>query len=170
VSTIPYGITIFCDDIRQEVGNKITYVGCYRSVLYVQGGFPLVLPKFGIAITYREPEEMKPEKVGLHIYLPGDPDGKPTIQGELVSEEMVKNVVEGKAPTLVAVLGDESKDLVRIREIQNTLMLSPLVISQPGTIRVRGRRGDEAVVLGALSIQPAPVVQENQNKPKKGDK
>jgi hypothetical protein len=123
-----------------------------------------------MAITYREPEEMKPEKVGLHIYLPGDPDDKPSIQGELVPEQMVKNFVEGKAPVLGPALGDESSDLVKVRAAHSTLILSPLVIDRPGTIRVRGRRGDETVVLGALSIEPAPVVQENQNKPKKGNK
>ena len=40
--------TTFCDDIRQEIGGKLSYMGVYSSDLYV-GGFPITLPKFCVA-------------------------------------------------------------------------------------------------------------------------
>ena len=45
----PHVETIFCDDIRDEVSGKVTYVGTYMSHLYAKN-FPLSLPKFCIAI------------------------------------------------------------------------------------------------------------------------
>jgi len=47
-----YGHTIFCDDIRQEAGNKASYMGVYTGHLFIQGEFPLFLPKFGFGIQY----------------------------------------------------------------------------------------------------------------------
>lgn len=35
---------VFCDDIRQEVGNKVTLVGCYGNELQTNS-LPTVLPK-----------------------------------------------------------------------------------------------------------------------------
>jgi len=38
-SPIAYGDTIFCDDIRHEVGGKASYIGIYRTNLYINGSF-----------------------------------------------------------------------------------------------------------------------------------
>lgn len=46
----PYGITLFCDDIRAEVGGKLTYVGHYTGDLIVHSNAPAVLPKL-VAVT-----------------------------------------------------------------------------------------------------------------------
>jgi hypothetical protein len=37
-------IAQFCDDVRQEIGNKFSLMGCYGSDLYVPA-FPITLPK-----------------------------------------------------------------------------------------------------------------------------
>jgi hypothetical protein len=41
--------TIFCDDIRHEVGGKLSYIGVYSGRLLVPG-FPLSLPKLCVAV------------------------------------------------------------------------------------------------------------------------
>jgi hypothetical protein len=40
---------IYCDDIRQEVGNKLSYMGVYSGELNIQTA-PVVLPKLCISI------------------------------------------------------------------------------------------------------------------------
>ena len=47
--------SIFCDDIRQEVGNKISYIGCYVGQMIVSQ-FPIVLPKFCVMMGASTPE------------------------------------------------------------------------------------------------------------------
>lgn len=40
---------IYCDDIREEVGNKVSYMGIYSKDLFVPVA-PVVLPKLCIAV------------------------------------------------------------------------------------------------------------------------
>ena len=44
-----YATSIFCDDVRREVGNKVSYMGIYTGLMYLNM-FPAVLPRFCIAI------------------------------------------------------------------------------------------------------------------------
>src|SRR5690242_14693253 len=52
---------IFCDDVRREEGNKLSYMGVYGTDLLVPS-FPIVLPKLCIALQMRTspspPEEV----------------------------------------------------------------------------------------------------------------
>ncbi len=41
--------TIYCDDIRNEVGNKLSLMGIYSSELFTRN-FPLTLPTFCIVV------------------------------------------------------------------------------------------------------------------------
>ena len=56
--------TTFCDDIRQEIGGKLSYMGVYSSDLYV-GGFPITLPKFCVAIRVMTPADPREERHGV---------------------------------------------------------------------------------------------------------
>ena len=47
-----YGYTIFCDDIRAEVGGKLTYVGSYSGTMLVHGSFPTIVPKLALGMVY----------------------------------------------------------------------------------------------------------------------
>ena len=45
-----HGFTIYCDDIRSEIGAKTTLVGCYNGLMQIQGVMPVTIPKFGISV------------------------------------------------------------------------------------------------------------------------
>jgi len=47
---------IFCDDIRPEVGNKLSFMGCYQSELVVQMA-PVALPKLCVFASILTPIE-----------------------------------------------------------------------------------------------------------------
>nr|WP_321482871.1 hypothetical protein [uncultured Cohaesibacter sp.] len=55
----PTGYTIFCDDIRQEISNKLTLVGCYGSEVVFRNEAPTVLPAFAAMVTIIAPCDMK---------------------------------------------------------------------------------------------------------------
>lgn len=53
----------FCDDVRLEAGNKLSYMGCYSGQMVV-ASFPTILPKFCVVMSastlYSKPfEELK---------------------------------------------------------------------------------------------------------------
>src|SRR6266446_595417 len=79
----PYGYTIFCDDIRDEIGGKVTFVGTYRNALLIHGDFPFTLSQLAMSISFVTQANLRPERLPLRVYLPGDPEDSPSIVGEL---------------------------------------------------------------------------------------
>ncbi|WP_211466829.1 hypothetical protein [Collimonas silvisoli] len=53
--------TIYCDDVRMEVGNKLSYAGVYVSGMEIQrlagSTAPVILPKLCVVMTAQTPKE-----------------------------------------------------------------------------------------------------------------
>ncbi len=137
-----YGWTIFCDDIRREIGSKITYVGAYPSKMLVHGDFPITLPKFGLGVTYVQHRATFVSPSKLFVFLPGDEDDKASIEAE-IDPASVPNLPDDPNPNAVMA-------------VNAILLLSPLTIKEAGHIKVRAVRGDGLVRLGAIEIERAP--------------
>lgn len=139
------GSTIFCDDIRDEVGGKRSLIGTYNTRLFVQGEFPYLLPKFGFFITYFERPGVFEDDVIFSVYLPGDEFDKPTV---------TTTVPRSGFPEVSAV---ESTDTFpgseRLFRLDVPILVSPLIIKSEGGIRVRAMCDDNMTVLGGLGVQ-----------------
>lgn len=113
--------TVFCDDIRQEVGNKLSYMGIYFSEMTIPTA-PLVLPKLCVAIKA----------------VTAATDPFQSIDMQLVK---VKNGEE----TLLASTGQISMptdaspevDGVPMMVFQSMFMLNPFQIDEECTLRVK---------------------------------
>lgn len=68
-------IAQFCDDVRQEIGNKISLIGCYGSELLVES-LPAVLPKLCVQIKLLTPKERPLERAVLRALLNGESLGE----------------------------------------------------------------------------------------------
>jgi hypothetical protein len=64
-------ITQFCDDVRQEIGNKFSLMGCYGTDLYVPS-FPITLPKLCVFVHVRTPREQPFGRLTLRLMRGGD--------------------------------------------------------------------------------------------------
>jgi hypothetical protein len=145
----PFGFTIFCDDIRQEVGGKATLVGCFQGNLhFISATFPVTLPKLCLAIHYFEPASLPAERVSLSISLPGDPPDKPTAAGEIPFETLAP------APDALNPDGHLLKQSIL------HFVMALVTIKSPGFISVRARRGEETIRLGSLQISVGPLPSE----------
>jgi hypothetical protein len=67
-----YGYSIFCDDIRNEAGGKLSFVGCYNGVIFISDQFPLVLPKLCVHTHILSPASQPFSSIVVRCYLPGD--------------------------------------------------------------------------------------------------
>jgi len=143
----PYGYTIFCDDLRKEVGNKRSIIGVYEKVLYVTEEFPVAIPKLVLLTSYIELKNDHPDKVDLLVYLPGDEDEKPSLRAELVYSK-----VPFSEPNDI-----DTSDDTKIK-MNAEITLSPLILAKEGKIKVRIQRGSEIIRAGALTIKTAPDV------------
>jgi hypothetical protein len=137
----PYGITIFCDDIRDEVSNKKTLVGVYNGELVI-GSLPAVVPTFGLAVTYLEPLEMPVKPVSIKVFVPNK-EGK----GEVVLDVELPPDREER-PT------DAAPDpLAEFRAHLLYFRLSPLILQGEGHIKVRAYFDDTEIRLGSLRVR-----------------
>ena len=143
-----WGTTIFCEDIRAEIGGKITLVGIYTGELISQAPFPLVLPKFGFWINYFEVPRSMSGDGKLYISLPGDP--KPSIESDILMEQF-RSQGGHKADT-----DDPEVDLWN--RLLMPIVVAPLVLKEPGRMLVRLHFGETVIRLGALPIKGPPTV------------
>lgn len=61
---------IYCDDIRQEIGQKHSYMGVYSGDMVIPN-FPAVLPKLCIAVTVVTPIDDPIETLQINIFQDG---------------------------------------------------------------------------------------------------
>ena len=62
---------IFCDDIRPELGNKLSFMGCYQSELVVQMA-PVTLPKLCVFASILTPKERPFKSLMLRVVQDDD--------------------------------------------------------------------------------------------------
>jgi hypothetical protein len=149
----PFGFSIFCDDIRNEVGGKNSYIGVYISNLLVPA-FPIALPKFCIVVNLCEPRamaEVRDWNVTLNVHLPGDEDGKPTIAAMIppVPKEASDQVSSSSLP--------DDPDVPKVMVMSAGFILAPLMLKEPGRIKVRAIYKDGGILrLGNVRVEQAP--------------
>jgi hypothetical protein len=139
-----FGTTIFCDDIRHEVGGKTTYVGVYKGFIGFHGDFPFVLPKFSFGVSFRQRRPLAVSPIKIRIYLPGDEDDAPSIEAEL-SMDKQQNEPPPFDPGPNSYVSAETN-----------LTFAPFQIMQPGLIKVRAVRSDEMHRLGTITVVQLP--------------
>lgn len=141
----PFGYTIFCDDVRQEIRQKLIYIGVYTGDMVVAGEFPVTLPRLCMIATYcqRPTDERRPVKIKVLA---------PTGSGDEV-------VVEGDLPSEgwnIPIDRDAEDPIVTAT---TNIVLEPFTIAIPGTIKVRAYYGDEEIKLGSLQVRKIPTAE-----------
>ncbi|MGE5562403.1 MAG: DUF6941 family protein [Bacillota bacterium] len=140
-----YGTTIFCDDIREEIGGKKTFVGCYLDRLVAHQPFPIIVPVFALQITFVEPLSEANEELLIRVFMTPD-----------VGEELA--IIDANIPAdrQQQVAQNESDPGEFLSSVMS-LRASPLRLEGPGTLKVRAYRGDEEFRLGSLKIVQGEV-------------
>ena len=131
---------IFCDDIRQEVGNKFSYMGVYTSELTVPSA-PVLLTKLCIAVKVATDIDDPFEALEVRIVkVKGDDET------ELLST--------GPIPLPTELIG---LDHASTRSVaQMTFILSPFQIDEETVLRVKAITEREELRGTALRIRIVP--------------
>ena len=134
------GYSIFCDDIRQEVAGKTSYIGVYQDNLVTNAPFPLALPKFGISITvfYTPSKSRKTTEIPFKVFLPGE--DAPALEGAMPLPETMP------PPTLAS----DGKSALRINA---HIILAPLHLKGAGMLRVEAILDGTPTELGRLRVE-----------------
>ena len=115
----PFAFAIFCDDIRFEIGNKVTLVGIYSGDMFLQE-LPAFIPKLGVAVTLVTPLHKSPSSLTVRIS-----------KGDDLALEFVVPVVPGASPAL-----SDEHDAPTRRSFIFQVPLPPMTIPAPCMLRV----------------------------------
>ncbi|OAI06751.1 DUF6941 family protein [Methylomonas methanica] len=121
--------TIFCDDIRHELGGKLSYIGVYSGRLFLPT-FPLTLPKLCLSINVLTPATRPFTKLSLRVMK----DKDVLFEGNL-DDSQLSGAVE--------VLSDSEMDIKdRVLSLQSVIVFSPFALEAPCTLRVLAETED----------------------------
>ena len=146
-----FGYTVFCDDIRVEVGGKLSFIGCYFNDMYIYSDFPVVLNKFCIAVNYWQKGDNVKLPISFMVFFPGDPDERPSVEFGS-TEQLTAEVIEHARDVAIKSGVDDPKFVTFTTQIS----LLNIAISQPGYIKVRAVRDNKLIRIGSLRVQASP--------------
>lgn len=142
----PFLSTIYCDDIRHEVGGKLSLMGVYNGVLYVPQ-FPATLQKIWIKATLVVNQDDPPKTLKMRVFKDNEPiadlDALPDYLAQLA------NARESGVPL--------PEGTQKVLSSHAHVCISPLVLDGPCTLRIAAFVGKDEVRGVGLQVQQQPV-------------
>jgi hypothetical protein len=152
--TPPYGLVLFADDIRQEIGNKASLVGLYGDEMILAAGtqLPVVIPKLGVWIRWNEPVDGFAKMLTFKTILCKFDAPPESDEGQQLAEFSVDlaKVVEGR---------ERPAHSISIR-LEPAFVLPPFTVKEESRLRVRVYRDGEQWAIARLLIRVAATVDE----------
>lgn len=136
--------TLFCDDIRHEMGGKLSYIGVYSGGLYVTT-FPVTLPKLCLSVKVITPVEQPLHSLAVHVLK-----DKETLQELVANEEQLKAASESSEEMASEALKE------RAQWVHFMLVFSPIQFEGPCILRVRVQTEDAELWGLALKVDQIP--------------
>jgi hypothetical protein len=126
---------IFCDDVRVEVGGKLSLMGVYNADILFAVAAPAAIPKFGIVVWLIHDIDDKPEKITIRILMPPERNEVVRIEGTLGDQqlpyepdEMSKGILRFVIPIMSITFSEEGFLEVMIDTGRETLRAGRLRI------------------------------------------
>lgn len=132
---------LYCDDIRQELGGKLSYMGVYHQRLLLEA-LPAVLPKLCVRVQVSVPAvEVNFDKVTIRI---------------LHDDQIVGEGVFEYSDQCDAESSETVEDSYRFITLKSHFAFSPFVINTPSALKVRVLINDQEFRGASLDIARAP--------------
>lgn len=132
---------IFCDDARQEVGNKVSFMGVYGGQLFLPQ-MPSVLPKLCVAMHARTPIKKPFQQLKFRV---------------LKNDELLSEIEIDEATLAAAVKAafprDGESQFIQCAFIVQTITVA---VNEPFMLRARAITETEELKGGSLSIEVQP--------------
>ena len=149
---LPGGYVTFCDDIREEVGNKATLVGCYTGEMVIAGDLPTTITQICAQIVYRDDPRTFPKDVTLKMVR--------QVSGSDEDETMFEATIP---MTAAAAMPPTKTDLDRpgdpppFVEARMNCKFGGLVFERLTRLKVRAYVAGEEIRLGVLTVRSQPA-------------
>jgi hypothetical protein len=140
---------VFCDDVRQEVGNKMSLIGVYGADLFVNE-LPIVLPKLAIFITVATEESNPFASLSLAIYR-----GDERISEIVIGDQDLANTRQ-QAHDLPDAENATTLGPPRLITHNAVVAIAPFPIEKPQILRIIATTESGEILGPALRIGLAP--------------
>lgn len=135
-----FATSIFCDDVRQEVNGKVSYMGVYHNAMFC-ASFPAQLIKLCINISITTPIS-EPFK---SLSFKGSYEGEPLFELPLTEEQIEEALAQ-------AVRQPDA----RFRAVQVMMVIAPMALNKPGQLKIEVEADGETVPCPGLTVLQAP--------------
>jgi hypothetical protein len=143
-----FGYTIFCDDIRQEINNKISYMGIYQDEIIVPS-IPFVMKNFCMIIKYVQSRNIEKKPLKVMVYFPDDEE-KPHWEVSIPFDQID-----------VPIQNNIDREDSRI-QIEIPVQFSSLILTKTGRIKIRLNRGDSEILkLGSIMVTEKNTIKDD---------
>ncbi|HZL59842.1 MAG TPA: hypothetical protein VFC38_09080 [Stellaceae bacterium] len=133
-------ICIFCDDIRQEISNKISIIGMYHGDMIFLAAPPILVPKLFLLVSIISDPDDTPKKLTTTILAPD----KTEIYRTTLEEIGEYRHIEGSVTA----------------QLRTWFPLPPFVAANPGAIEVWAETESEKLRAGRLFVSFQPPEQQ----------
>lgn len=129
---------VFCDDVRFEVGNKMSLMGIYQGDIILNTSKPSLLPRFAVALWVISPIDDPVKELTVRILLP--PDRKELVKANFTPSGEV-NYSEGATKRVFFI----------------AIPMSPFPLEDDGFIEVYADTEKGSARAGRLMVRFAPA-------------
>lgn len=126
-------VTQFCDDVRYEVGNKFSLIGCYSDELIVEK-LPVALPKLCVQIRSLTPLDKPFMKLIIRA---------------LVGDEVIAEAELNPDKDLAAAAPPDATRM----GLTTFMCFAPLGITEPTVLRIEAETEEGVIKGGRLAIR-----------------
>ncbi|HEN47124.1 MAG TPA: hypothetical protein ENI75_02030 [Mizugakiibacter sp.] len=133
--------TIFCDDIRQEVSGKTSYIGVYSDKMMVSQ-LPAFLPRLCVSVSAITPVNTPFRELAVHILKDDE---------VIANHKFDPSGIAVFTAAIEAIPQDERAD--RLQVVRSVFIFSPIQIDAPCTLQVQVDTEEEQLRGMSLRIE-----------------
>ena len=138
----PLRSIIFCDDIRSEVGGKVSLMGCYKDNIQVLE-MPALLPKLCVVAFVELPRKVSPHDVRMTVTQDGKPLG---LRDWKLGVDLLKEGADSSNETIPS-------------SLRVALTMVPFQIIKPGMLSASVAVNEQVYCEGFLELRLRPAVE-----------
>lgn len=139
--------TVVCDDVRQEVGNKMSMMGVYENTIILDR-FPVVVPRLCFVMKARTPANQPFERLKFLVRR----DDEVILEAELSEATLAALTTTEGAPADDGSPTDPADKAILVSAV---MVVSPMVFEKPCRLRIRAITESEELRGGTLLVTSA---------------
>jgi hypothetical protein len=136
--------TIICDDVRQEVGNKLSMMGIYDHAIMVEQ-FPVAIPRISFVMKAKTTADRPFERLTFLVLR----DEETLIEAEMDGDRLNALLKQSVAASIAGSTLEASDRILMVTAI---LTVAPLTIEKPCRLRFRALTESEELRGGTVAI------------------